>query len=101
MPLFPPQIPHGLTRAKPGLRGERPANNDLSHVTAMEDVSLIKRNIETGVLPATLYYPINARCYCKKVLVKYLATYNPRLGVGEAVVVGQQSGIDYCTTVSL
>jgi hypothetical protein len=32
VPLSPPQIPHGLTRAR--TRGERPATNDLSHGTA-------------------------------------------------------------------
>jgi hypothetical protein len=35
VPLCPPQIPHGLNRAlNPGLCGERPATNDLSHGTA-------------------------------------------------------------------
>jgi hypothetical protein len=34
VPLCPPQTPHGLTR-DPGLRGERPATNRLSHGTAM------------------------------------------------------------------
>ena len=35
MPLCQPQIPHGLTRDRtPGLRGERPATNGLSHGTA-------------------------------------------------------------------
>jgi hypothetical protein len=34
--LFPPQIPHRLTpRSNPGLRGERPATNSLSHGTAV------------------------------------------------------------------
>jgi hypothetical protein len=33
--LCPPQISHGLTRDRtPGLRGERPATNRLSHGTA-------------------------------------------------------------------
>jgi hypothetical protein len=32
VPLCPPQIPQGLTPgSKPGLRGERPATNRLSH----------------------------------------------------------------------
>jgi hypothetical protein len=32
VPLCPPQISHGLTRAQnPGLRGDRPATNHLSH----------------------------------------------------------------------
>jgi hypothetical protein len=35
VPLSPPQIPHGLTRGvNLGLRGERPATNDLSHGNA-------------------------------------------------------------------
>jgi hypothetical protein len=34
VPFFPPQIPHGLTRSEPGLRGGRPATNRLSYVTA-------------------------------------------------------------------
>jgi hypothetical protein len=35
VPLCPPQISHGLTpRSNPGLRGERPATNRLSHGTA-------------------------------------------------------------------
>jgi hypothetical protein len=34
VPLCPPQIPHGRTPGpKPGLRGERPATNHLSHGT--------------------------------------------------------------------
>jgi hypothetical protein len=36
VPICPPQISHGLDlRSKPGLRGERPATNRLSHGTAM------------------------------------------------------------------
>jgi hypothetical protein len=31
VPLYSPKIPH---RSNPGLRGERPATNRLSHVTA-------------------------------------------------------------------
>jgi hypothetical protein len=35
VPLFPPQISHGLDLgSNPGLRGERPATNRLSHGTA-------------------------------------------------------------------
>ena len=35
VPLCPPQISHGLDlRSNPGLRGERPATNRLSHGTA-------------------------------------------------------------------
>jgi hypothetical protein len=34
VPLCPPQIPHGLDLgSNPGLRGERPATNRLSHGT--------------------------------------------------------------------
>jgi hypothetical protein len=40
--LCPPQIPHGLTRgSNPGLRGERPATNRLSHGTATFRVLLL------------------------------------------------------------
>jgi hypothetical protein len=36
LPLCPPQISHGLDLgSNPGLRGERPATNRLSHGTAM------------------------------------------------------------------
>jgi hypothetical protein len=36
VPLCPPQISHGLTPgSNPGLRGERPATNRLSHGTAL------------------------------------------------------------------
>jgi hypothetical protein len=35
VPLCPPQISHGLDlESNPGLRGERPASNRLSHGTA-------------------------------------------------------------------
>jgi hypothetical protein len=37
VPLCPPQISHGLDLgSNPGLRGERPATNRLSHGTAVE-----------------------------------------------------------------
>jgi hypothetical protein len=40
VPLCLPQIPHGLTPgSNPGLRGERPATNRLSHDTANNDIS--------------------------------------------------------------
>jgi hypothetical protein len=39
VPLCPTQIPHGLTPgSKPGLRGERPATNRMSHGTARDEV---------------------------------------------------------------
>jgi hypothetical protein len=34
LPLCPLQVPRGLTRAYPGLCGERPVTNRLSHGTA-------------------------------------------------------------------
>jgi hypothetical protein len=37
VPLCPPQISHGLDLgSNPGLRGERPAANSLSHGTALD-----------------------------------------------------------------
>ena len=39
VPLCPPQISHGLDLgSNPGLRGERPATNRLSHGTALLQV---------------------------------------------------------------
>jgi hypothetical protein len=48
VPLCPPQISHGLeVGSNPGLRGERPATNRLSHGTAdtvlhCEDVAILE-----------------------------------------------------------
>jgi hypothetical protein len=40
LPRYPPQIPHGAnTGSIPGLRGERPATDRLSHGTALFYVS--------------------------------------------------------------
>jgi hypothetical protein len=42
MPLCPPQISHGLDLgSNPGLRGERPATNRLSHGTAISDMLIV------------------------------------------------------------
>jgi hypothetical protein len=42
-PLCPPQISHGLDLgSNPGLRGERPATNRLSHGTATKRVGKLK-----------------------------------------------------------
>jgi hypothetical protein len=44
VPLCPPQISHGLDLgSNPGLRGERPATNRLSHGTAL--CSLNRRHL--------------------------------------------------------
>jgi hypothetical protein len=53
-PLSPPQIPRGLNReSNPGLRGDRPATNRLSHgaprtaFSQETDASCIKRNVNS------------------------------------------------------
>jgi hypothetical protein len=44
VPLCPPQTPHGLDLgSNPGLRGERPATNHLSHGTAVLYLLVIKQ----------------------------------------------------------
>jgi hypothetical protein len=54
VPLYPPQIPRGLTRTNPGLRGERLATSRLSHGTA--HILLLARQI---LLTTTYNVPPN------------------------------------------
>jgi hypothetical protein len=57
VPLCPPQISHGLDLgSKPGLRGERPATNRLSHGTAKKYnmVSLLFLIVNMTVAPICL-----------------------------------------------
>jgi hypothetical protein len=51
VPLCPPQISHGLDLgSNPGLRGDRPATNRLSHGTAMN-------TLVTGHKQGTVNFP--------------------------------------------
>jgi hypothetical protein len=55
VPLCPSQIPHGLTRgSNPGLRGEWPATNSLSHGTALlTTVYNIQKQLSSGLCPSS------------------------------------------------
>jgi hypothetical protein len=47
--LVPPQIPHGLTRARTrDFASERPATNRLSHGTALHTFTLVLGNVRTS-----------------------------------------------------
>jgi hypothetical protein len=56
VPLCPPQIPHGQTRgSSPGLRGERPATNHLSHGTAVNVSNILfKFRVEVKIFKIVL-----------------------------------------------
>jgi hypothetical protein len=48
VPLCPPQISYGLDLgSNPGLRGERPATNCLSHGTAKSELSIASHDVKT------------------------------------------------------
>jgi hypothetical protein len=57
VPLCPPQIPHGLTPgSNPGLRGDRPATNRLSHGTALYILHIWSYTIcHTSLVPESIY----------------------------------------------
>jgi hypothetical protein len=78
VPLCPPQIPHGLIPgSNPGLRGEKPATNRLSHGTAL--LGLLKYCLDCfgkgGSFPGSLHSDWHNACISDIVLRQRITRY--------------------------